>query len=188
MPLPKHQPAYTYLDYQSWPENERWEIFDGTAHMQAVPSRQHQDVLMALSSAIYQYLKDKPCKVYPAPFCVRLDAAMSDQDTSTVVEPDISVICDPNKLNDRGCIGAPDMIIEIVSPSTAKVDKLLKFNKYEAAGVRAYWIVEPDQKLISVFRLLDGRYGRPEIFTRDDMIQVSIFSDFEIDLRGIFPE
>jgi Uma2 family endonuclease len=104
-----------------------------------------------------------------------------------IVEPDISIVCDRSKLDEKGCRGAPDLIIEIVSPSSAKMDKLIKFNKYEQAGVKEYWIVEPIEKLVSVFVLqTNGRYGRPETYTDEDTVKVSTLGDLTIDLPSVF--
>lgn len=191
MPLPHKRQIkiYTYRDYASWPEEERCEIIDGVLYMQAAPSRIHQEILMELSRQIANYLAGKPCKVYPAPFCVRLPDGdeKSDKDIKTVVEPDISIVCDQSKLDEQGCIGAPDMLIEITSPSSVRKDRLEKFYKYEKAGVREYWIVEPEEKLVSVFVLgANNKYGRPDIYTEGDEIKVSIFPDLIISLKGIF--
>lgn len=180
---------YTYADYASLPEEERCEIIDGALYMQAAPSRIHQEILMELSRQIANYLADKPCKVYPAPFCVRLPDGdeKNDEDIKTVVEPDISIICDQTKLDERGCTGAPDMIVEITSPSSARKDRLEKFYKYERAGVKEYWIVEPEEKLVSVFVLGENkRYGRPDMYTEGDKIKTSIFPDLVISLKNIF--
>jgi Uma2 family endonuclease len=187
--LPKPEQTYSYADYLTWPEEERWEILDGRAYNLATPSRIHQEILMELSKQIAVYLTGKPCKVYPAPFCVRLDAEKknTDADVKNVVEPDITVVCDNAKLDEKGCKGAPDMIIEIVSPSSGRQDRFVKFNKYEQAGVKKYWIVSPDEKLVNVFLLQpNGRYGRPEMYTDEDKVKVSIFGDLEIDLQSVF--
>ena len=132
---------YTEDDYYNLPENVRAELIEGNLiYNQAAPSRIHQTILMELSGTIRDYLKSKggSCRVYPAPFAVKLR-----KDRKTIVEPDISVICDRNKLTDRGCTGAPDWIIEIVSPSNSSHDYILKLNLYADAGVREYWIVDP---------------------------------------------
>lgn len=187
MPWPKQTHSYTFADYLSWDEGERWEIIDGTPYMQSAPSRLHQEILMELARQFSNYLLDKPCKVYPAPFCVRLDEADVDHEIKNIVDPDITIVCDGSKLDDKGCQGSPDLIIEILSPSTAKMDKVIKFNKYEKAGVKEYWILEPEQKLVSVFWLqANGRYGRPEMYTDEDIIGVSIFPELEIDLKSVF--
>lgn len=187
MPLPKHEQKYSYADYLTWDKDERWEILDGVPYMQAAPSRVHQEISGELHRQFANYLQSKPCKVYHAPFCVRLDIEMNDNDIKNVVEPDITIVCDNSKLDEKGCKGSPDMIIEIISPSTGKKDKVIKFNKYEKARVREYWIVEHDQKLVSVFTLeSNGRYGRPEMYTDEDKINISIFQNLEIDLQSVF--
>lgn len=187
MPLLKPEQKYSYADYLTWDEAERWEIIDGIPYMQATPSRRHQEISGELYRQISNYLHDKTCMVYHAPFCVRLDIENDDKDIKNVVEPDITIICDESKLDERGCKGTPDMIIEIISPSTGKNDRFVKFNKYEKSGVKVYWIVEPDTNLVNVFTLQDnGRYGRPDIYEDKDKIKVSIFTNLEIDLKPVF--
>ncbi|SHF62335.1 Endonuclease, Uma2 family (restriction endonuclease fold) [Caldanaerobius fijiensis DSM 17918] len=191
MPLPKENKTYTYGDYITWPEDKRIELIDGQAYMMAPPSRIHQKVLGGIFYQFFSYLQNKSCEVYTAPFGVRLPSSNeeNDKDIKTVVEPDIVVICDKSKLDDEGCKGAPDLIVEIVSPSTARKDKLEKFNLYEKFGVKEYWLVEPESKIVSVFTLQDNkRYGRPEIYTDEDKIKVSIFNDLIIDLKAVFQE
>lgn len=191
MPLPKENKTYTYGDYITWPEDKRIELIDGQAYMMAPPSRIHQKVLGGIFYQFFNYLQNKSCEVYTAPFGVRLPSSNeeNDKDIKTVVEPDIVVICDKSKLDDEGCKGAPDLIVEIVSPSTARKDKLEKFNLYEKFGVKEYWLVEPESKIVSVFTLQDNRrYGRPEIYTDEDKIKVSIFNDLIIDLKAVFQE
>ncbi|WP_026485629.1 Uma2 family endonuclease [Caldanaerobius polysaccharolyticus] len=189
MPLPRENKIYTYKDYLSWPDNERWEIIDGNVYLMAPPSRIHQKVLGAIFYQLFNYLQGKSCEVYTAPFGVRLPSGDedTDRDIKTVVEPDIVVICDKSKLDDEGCKGAPDLIVEIVSPSTARKDRVEKFNLYEKFGVREYWIVEPESKIVSVFTLQDNkRYGRPEIYTDEDKIKAFIFDSLVIDLKSVF--
>jgi len=189
MQIPNEKKIFSYADYLTWPENERCEIIDGIAYMQAAPSPLHQEISGALFAQFYNYLLGKPCKVYHSPFCVRLTEGTEEtnSDIRKVVEPDITIVCDKSKIDEKGCNGTPDMIIEVTSPSSIKIDRVLKFNKYEKAGVREYWIVEPEGKLVSVFVLQDNmRYGRPEIYTEDDNIRVSIFPDLEIDLSIVF--
>ncbi len=187
MPIPKQKHVYTYADYLTWNEDERWEIINGLPYLQSAPSRIHQEVLMELARQFSNHLLDKPCKIYPAPFCVRLDTNDDDKKVKNVVEPDLTIVCDSSKLDKKGCKGSPDMIIEIISPSTAKIDKVIKFNKYEEAGVKEYWIVEPEQKLVSVFLLQENmKYGRPEMYTDEDSIAVSLFPDLEVDLKSVF--
>ena len=187
MLVSKTNQLYSYADYLLWDDSERWELFDGVPYLQAAPSRLHQEISMELSTQFHNYLKDKLCKVFAAPFCVRLDEKKDDDQVKNVVEPDITVVCNQDKLDDLGCKGAPDLIIEILSPSSGKQDKLIKFNRYESSGVKEYWIVEPEQKLVSVFVLQENqRYGRPEIYAEEDQIKVTIFKDLFIDLKPVF--
>ncbi|EHQ89802.1 Uma2 family endonuclease [Desulfosporosinus youngiae] len=189
MPIPEAKEKYTYADYLTWPEGERWEIIDGVPHMQAAPSTVHQEILMEISRQIANHLKDRSCKVYPAPFCVRLTKGdeISNEDIKKVVEPDITIVCDKSKVDEKGCNGAPDMIIEIISPSSVKTDRIIKFNMYEKVGVKEYWIVEPEVKIVSVFVLQEnGRYGRQEVYSEEDQITLNIIPDLTIDLKPVF--
>lgn len=115
------------------------------------------------------------------------DDERTNEDIKKVVEPDITIVCDQSKIDDKGYNGAPDMIVEIISPASIKMDKFIKFNKYEKAGVKEYWIVEPEGKLVTVFTLQgDQRYGRPDIYSEDDEIEVSIFPDLVVNLKPVF--
>ncbi len=179
---------YTYRDYQSWPEDERWEIIDGIPYMQAAPSWQHQRISRELLTQINIYLRGKECEVFAAPFDLLLpEDNKMDDDIQNIIQPDIVVICDKSKLKATGYGGVPPMIIEIVSPSSGKMDRLIKFNKYETAGVKEYWIAHPEEKTVMVFTLGEnGRYGRPEIYSEDDDVKVGIFEDLSIDLKTVF--
>lgn len=189
MPLPSEERKYTYADYLTWPEGERWEIIDGVPYMQAASTWQHQAISVELTSQFNTYLKGKPCRVFAAPFdlCIP-DCNERDEEISNIIsQPDIVVVCDESKLRKTGYFGIPALIIEISSPSTIRIDKVLKFNKFEKAGVKEYWIVEPEGKFISIFTLQENkRYGRPEIYTDEDKIQVSGFPDLVIDLSTVF--
>lgn len=184
--------SYSYADYLTWPHEERWELIDGVPYdMSPAPSRRHQEISMALSGEFYAYLKGKPCKVYAAPFDVRLpkDGEVEDRDIKTVVQPDLVVVCKRERLDSRGCLKAPDLVVEIISPFTSAKDSVKKFNLYEREGIREYWIVRPDEQTVTVFRLgPDNRYGRPDMYTAGDKIKVSIFDSFVIDLQDIFTE
>jgi Uma2 family endonuclease len=184
MPLAKEKPYYTYADFLEWDEGERYEIIDGEAYMMAAPSRIHQEVGMALSATLYNYLEGKPCKVYTAPFSVRLFPA-EDNGDDTVVEPDITVVCDPSKLDDRGCNGAPDFIIDITSPSTARHDRIVKFNKYRESGVWEYWIADPEEKVVSAYVLKNGEYTAVN-YDDTAVVSVTILPGCGIDLKTIF--
>jgi Uma2 family endonuclease len=155
--LAEEKSYYTYVDVREWEEDFRAEIIDGELYMMAAPARVHQRILMELARELGNFLQGKPCEVYPAPFGVRL-FPQDDQQDDTVVEPDIVVICDESKLDDRGCNGAPDLVVEILSPATARYDRLVKFRKYFEAGVREYWIVDPVEKILEVHILENGQY------------------------------
>lgn len=181
---------YTYADYVKWPEDERWELIDGTAYMSAAPSRRHQEVQVELLRQISNYLLDKPCKVYGSPFDVRLaEEGEDDEKVKDVVQPDITVICDKSKLDDRGCKGSPDLIMEIVSPSTAFMDYIKKLSLYEKKQVKEYWIVHPIDEIVMVYKLNENKkYGRPEIYSKEDNVKVGIFEDLIICLKKVFEE
>jgi Uma2 family endonuclease len=190
-PNRKENNSYTYKDYLEWPEEERWEMIEGVAYnMTPSPSRSHQKISAALVNAIYQYLKGKNCEVYYAPFDVRLPEGDEENNKiKTVVQPDIVVICDPSKLDEKGCKGSPDLIMEILSPSTASRDYISKLNLYEKNQVSEYWIIHPMDKIVMVYRLLEnGNYGRAEVYSEKDSVKVGIFDDFVMDLKEIFKD
>lgn len=174
MPLPKTQ-TYTIDDIYALPDGERAELIDGQMYMMAPPNRMHQELVQELSRTIGNYIKSKGglCKVYPAPFAVFLSA-----DNKTYVEPDISVICDKNKLTDKGCNGAPEWIIEIVSPSSRNMDYLTKLLKYRSAGVREYWIINPMLETIQFYHFDNSQIANA--FRFSDSVKSGIFEDLEI--------
>lgn len=179
----------TYSDLKKISENKIYSLIDGTLYLHAAPSRQHQKVLKEMMLFFGNYLKDKDCEIFSAPFDVFLEAKdeLEVDSATTVVQPDLTIICDKSKLAKTGYIGAPQMIIEITSPSTVRLDRVLKFNKYEAAGVKEYWIVEPENKIITCFVLeANGRYGRPKMFSEGDTIKVATFPDLGINVDEIF--
>lgn len=181
MALPQSQ-IYTEEDYYNLPENVRAELIDGQIYYMSAPSRIHQEILNFMNTEINIYLRSKkgPCKVYPAPFAVKL----FEDDDKTILEPDISVICNPDKLTDRGCTGAPDWIVEIISPSTASRDYIYKLNLYAKAGVREYWIVDPNSKKIFVYHLEQPDF-KADCYTFQDRIDVNIYDDLEIDFKEL---
>lgn len=190
MPLPLEN-RYTLADALTWEEDERIELIYGDPVMMApAPVRIHQEISGELFGQLRDYLKGKKCKVYHAPFAVRPFERDGDppEDVDTLVEPDITVVCDPSKLDDIGCKGAPDLIMEILSPSTQRHDKLTKFNLYQRAGVREYWIVDPASKSVQVFVLEDGRYAAKDFGVSEDKLKVNILEDCVIDLSQVFPE
>ena len=182
---------YNYSDYQEWPDHERWELIDGIAYdMSPAPSRKHQKILGELHRQISTYLLDKTCDVYMAPFDVRFPGpGEREEEIETVLQPDISVICDPAKLDEKGCLGSPDLIIEIVSPVTVRKDMREKLFTYEKFGVKEYWVIHPVDQILMVFKLLpDKKYGRPDIFSSLDQVKVGIFPDLTINLTTVFKD
>jgi len=154
------------------------------------PNRFHQELSGALFNQLYNHLKSRTCKVYAAPFDVRLpdSAGASDEETETVVQPDIVVVCDPDKLDERGCKGAPDLIVEILSPSTAQHDLKDKFYLYQRVGVKEYWVLHPTDKTLMVFKLNDnGEFGRPEMYVAGDRVALPLLGDLVVDLTELFP-
>ena len=174
MPLPKNN-SYTIEDIFALPEGKRAELIDGQIYDMAPPSPFHQKLVMELSATIRNYIRAKggSCEVYPAPFAVFLN-----KDTQNYVEPDISVICDVDKIDHKGCNGAPDFIIEIVSPSSQRMDYLTKLLKYRSAGVREYWIVNPATKTVQVYSF-EGNENSTQ-YSFDKEIPVTIYSDLKI--------
>ena len=189
MPLPQEN-RYTMAEALTWDEQDRIELIDGYPVMMAPPSRVHQKISGELFGQLRDYLKGKKCEIYHAPFAVRLFERDGErpEDVDTLVEPDISVVCDPSKLDDIGCKGAPDLVMEILSSSTTRHDKFTKFNLYQRAGVREYWIVDPADKSVQVFVLEDGRYTAKDFGASGDRLRVNILEDCVVDLSQVFPE
>lgn len=179
MPLPKEQ-NYTSEDYWNLPDGQRAELIDGKLYNMAPPHRIHQELVLELSATIHQHIKEHTgdCKVYPGPFAVNLTA-----NDKIWVEPDISVICDKNKLSDRGCEGAPDWIIEIVSPGTARMDYSVKLFKYRTARVREYWIVNPMKNAVQTY-IFEGEEDS-NLFSFDEDIPVHIFPGLTINIAKL---
>lgn len=190
LPARKQDENYTYGDYLTWDDGERWELIDGVAYnMTPAPSRWHQDILMELSRQFSTFLLDKECTVYAAPFDVRLPLHdEKDEDVISVVQPDLVVVCDRSKLDEKGCRGGPDLVIEILSPSTSSKDLREKFALYERSGVREYWSVHPTDKIVMIFTLDEHKsYGKPRVYSGEDKIEVGIFGgDLVIDLGLVF--
>ncbi len=182
--------TYTLADYLTWDEGDHIELIAGEPVMLATPLRVHQEIVGELFGYLRDYLKGKKCKVYVAPFAVRVFERDNDlpEQVDTVVEPDISVVCDPAKLDRIGCKGAPDLIMEILSPSTRRHDKARKLNLYQRAGVKEYWIVDPDNKDVQVFLLKDGNYIIQAFGEPGDTLPVNVLPGCTIDLAAVFSE
>ena len=184
---------YSYADYLMWIDNIRRELIEGVIKFLPAPRDIHVEVCYNISWNLGTILKKNKgkCKVRPAPFDVRFpkNGETANDKIHTVVQPDISVICDLSKLDEDGCLGAPDMIVEVLSPSTAKRDWNEKFFLYEAHGVKEYWIVHPKEKAVNVFLLQDdGKYDAGALYERKGVIPVHIFNGYPIDIDDIFPE
>ncbi len=182
---------FTYKDYLTWPEGERWELIDGVAYdMSPAPSRTHQFISSYFTSTFFDYFKGKDCNVFAAPFDVRFPGGFkADEDVDTVVQPDISVFCDEKKLDDRGGNGAPDLVVEILSPATAAKDLKEKFMLYERAGVKEYWVADPANKTLIAFILGDdGTYARGVVYAGKDVLKTALFEGLEIKMEEVFEE
>lgn len=176
---------FTYADVLTWPEDERWELHEGVpVSMSPAPTPLHQLVVMELGRQIATFLIGRPCNVFPAPFDVRLAAPLaSPNEVNTVVQPDLTVICDPSRLDDRGYQGGPDWVIEVLSPSTSSRDQITKLAYYEAYGVLHYWLVHPTDHVVTVYSRTDGSqpFPRPEIRETKGSQLSGIFEELTID-------
>lgn len=183
--------TYTYADYLKWTFDERLELIKGYIFkMSLAPAEFHQRILTIVGSEIYNYLKKKPCKVYFAPFDVRLVRKMvTDREITTVVQPDICVICNPEKIDKKGCLGAPDIVVEILSPGNNKTELKNKYEVYEEAGVKEYWIFQPDSKSFLKYVLDEnGHYQTTKLLTLGDEVTSTILPGFKLNLDEVFAD
>ena len=181
--------SYTYADYLLWQFDERVELLRGRIRQMSTPDTRHQRISMRLTRPLSNALWESPCQVFSAPFDVRLSRfnQIQNKEVTTVVQPDLCVICNPEKLDEKGCIGAPDLIIEILSPGNSKTEMRDKFDIYQEAGVLEYWIVSPTEKSVQVWKLNDqGKYIGLPPFVEDDLISTPIIPGLEIDLSEVF--
>lgn len=178
---------YTYGDYRTWPEDLRYELIDGTAWlMSPAPGRRHQEMVGELYYQVRQALEGKHCRTYLAPFDVRLPRGNEADDAiDTVVQPDVLVVCDRDKLDEAGLRGAPDWVVEVLSPSTAAHDQTRKLAVYERSGVAEVWLVHPTDRMLTRYRLGDGRYDRPEIQELEGTTAVANLPDIVIDWAAV---
>jgi Uma2 family endonuclease len=178
--------TYNYSDYLLWKFEERVELIKGfILKMSPAPSTKHQTVSQNLSGCFYENFKRKPCSVFVAPFDVRLTIKSAKKDT-TVIQPDLCIICDDTKLDEKGCNGTPDLIVEIISPNNSKHDIHTKFNLYKEAGVLEYWIIEPYDKLLLVYTLKDNEYIGLPPQTDGENIKSPLFPELNIALEDVF--
>jgi len=182
---------YRYSDYEKWPEDERWELIAGEAwDMSPAPSASHQIIISRFNLILGNYLTDKNCLSIVAPFDVRFPDSRDESanDTDTVVQPDISVICDPSRIDKKGCKGAPDIVVEILSPSTGYKDETAKFKLYEKHGVKEYWIVNPETHAVLLYFFENGEFAKPVYFKRKEILKSRVLTDLEIPLEEVFSE
>ena len=180
---------YTYADYLKWTFEERLELIKGKLFkISPAPNRMHQKLSLEIARELSNYLKGKPCEVYVAPFDVRLPRrSRADKDIITVVQPDICVVCDPAKLDDRGCLGAPDIVVEILSPGNNKKELQNKYEIYEESGVKEYWIVVPQEKTFLKYVLTEeGQFQASRLLTVGDEVATPILPGFVLQLTDLF--
>jgi Uma2 family endonuclease len=184
---------YTYADYLLWQFSERVELIKGYIMRMSAPNRRHQHISGNLQFLMTSYFRKIKCNLYNAPFDVRFydrsKSLKADRDIYTVVQPDLCVICDASKLDERGCLGAPDWIIEILSPGNSKKEVQKKYDLYEEHGVREYWVVYPNEQSVFQFVLNgQGKYYLHKIFAEDDVMPSYLFPDLLIDLKDVFED
>ena len=186
LPQEKH---YTYADLLSWEDDVRYELYDGVPIALSAPSFAHQVISGELHRQLANYALGRSCSVVAAPTDVRLFDEHGDDpgDVDTVVQPDLLAVCDPGKIDQRGVHGAPDLVIEILSETNRRNDKLIKYRMYQKAGVREYWIVDPDQRMVLVHTLEDGQYSSPDLYPATSSVPVGITEDCTVDLSLVFP-
>jgi len=181
--------VYSYADYLTWEIDEMVELIKGKVFRSAAaaPRRKHQEVAGKLHSQFLTHLTGKQCKVFIAPFDVRLPIhSKKNEDIFTVIQPDVCVVCDRSKLDEAGCIGAPDLIVEVLSPGTNKKDLKNKYEVYEESGVWEYWIIHPVEETVLVYTLTEGKYVPSRLFTRGDFVKSNCIAGFEVDLEEFF--
>lgn len=180
---------HTYADYLKWNFEEIVELIKGKIFTKAAaPNRRHQEVSANLSAHLWNYLKNQTCKVYPAPFDVRFSRDPDYSKTDSVVQPDVSVICDLSKLDDKGCFGAPDLIVEILSPGNSRVELQNKYELYQEYGVREYWVIHPTDCTVLIYTLVEGKFQPSRLLTSGDKVRSIVLPGFELDLEGIFED
>ena len=183
--------TYTYADYLKWTFDERLEIIKGKIFPMSAPARIHQRISWNFTAAIVKYLENRDCQAYSAPFDVRLTPLKKNKTNKvhTIVQPDLCIICDLDKLDDKGCVGAPDLIIEILSPGNSRKEMKEKYEVYQENGVKEYWLVEPVDKCVFVYVLNEaGIYIGLQPVTDEDILTSTIFPELQIDLALVFKD
>lgn len=181
--------TYSYADYLTWDIDYMVELIKGKVFKQAAaaPRRIHQEIALKIAVNLADFLRGKKCKAYIAPFDVRLPVkSKKNEDIFTVVQPDICVVCDPSKLDEMGCVGAPDLIMEILSPGSNSKELKYKYEVYEESGVNEYWIIHPSEKTLLIYTLIDKKYVPSRLFTLGDKVKSKAINGFEMDLDEVF--
>lgn len=180
---------YTFADLLQWDDNVRYELYSGVPVALASPSDAHQDISGEIFFQLKSYLRGKQCKAYYAPFDVRLfeEDGESPEDVDFVLQPDLMVVCDKNKVDRHGVHGAPDLVVEVLSPATDRYDKIIKLSLYQRAGVLEYWIADPVSRSVSVYALKNGVYQSPTVYGSDTSISVGVLDACQVDLSTVFP-
>ena len=180
--------SYTYADYLMWQFQERVELIRGRLfRMSPAPNLAHQKAATSLTGLIWAFFQRKTCQVFAAPFDVRLPVSRKKGQDTTVVQPDLCVVCDESKLDEQGCAGAPDLVVEILSPGNSRSEMKDKFEVYEEAGVREYWIVSPAERVVLIYVLTDeGKYIGLAPVTDEAPLRAHIFPELVIDLKEVF--
>lgn len=181
---------YSYADYYAWKFDDRVELINGHIYkMMPGPSSLHQEICGNIYSVVKNYLQDKSCKIFFAPFDVRLPKkGIDDKSIFTVLQPDICVICDLSKIDRRGCVGAPDIVVEILSRGNNSKELKKKYEVYEESGVLEYWIVSPQYQTVTIYTLTDGKFHPSRMMTTGDIVTSSVLPGFELDLTEIFKD
>lgn len=178
--------SYTYADYLKWDFEEIVELIKGKIFAKAAaPNRRHQEVSGNIYLTIGQFLKKHTCKVYSAPFDVRFSRDPTYSKIDSVVQPDISVICDPSKLDDKGCFGAPDLVVEVLSPGNSRVELQNKYELYQEYGVKEYWVVHPTDCTVLIYTLVEEKFQPSRLFTSGDQIRSTVLPGFVLDLEEV---
>jgi Uma2 family endonuclease len=179
---------YTYTDYLNWDTEDRYELIDGVPYMMGAPTVRHQDIVGNIYFELRSHLNDKPCRVYLAPIDVRLNA---DDLDDTVVQPDVIVVCDEDIIEEKSIKGAPGIVIEVLSPSSVQRDMTLKLEKYLEAGVKEYWVIDPDENRVLKFTPVKGKDAKDamvRLYFENDNIESDLLPELKIDLKSIFTE
>jgi Uma2 family endonuclease len=181
--------TYSYYDYMQWKFKERLELIKGHIYKLSTPNSKHQIIVGKLHVRFYNFLEKKTCKVFVSPFDVRLPRKnrTGDKEITTVVQPDVFIVCDETKIDERGCCGAPDLVVEVLSPGNSSHEVRTKFNLYEEAGVKEYWLINPEEENLFIYLLNDeGKYSGAKVYAAGDTVTSAIAQGFTIDVADIF--